>query len=471
MLPTSPLHLDPIETIVQRHCEGTPLYETVESCTRRIEKINSLTSAVVWSDPDFLHKEIERAEIQQSDSPHSCSLLGVPLLIKELDSAITGTPNSWGNRHLKEMGYCDTFTATSVDLLRNAGAIIVGKTNNPELGLTVTTNSGAHGPCNNPLDLTRNSGGSSGGSAAAVASGMVSVATAGDGGGSARIPAAACGVYGYKPSHNLISLGPMIEQAWAGLVCKGLIASRLGDLVRVLDVMSQRNFTRGINQAPQNLRIGIRTNGFGSLYPIDPFIVAATNKIAKFLQSAGHHIEVSSPQSYDDLSIIEPFLDIISYNTFLDITELQRRANNTLAIDTCDPVTQYFYSQGLQTSIKKYNQAQECINPFARTTHDWYKTFDVLITPTIGNIAPIHGEVEKDPQMGPFIYSGLCMPSNVAGDASLSIPVAIEHPTGLPAGIQLTTMSGNDDLILRLGKFIESHYSDIFVTPIRNITS
>ncbi|HMS24174.1 MAG TPA: amidase [Acidimicrobiia bacterium] len=471
MCPSSPPHLDPIENIVQRHREGTSLYEAVESCARHIKKANSSSNAVIWSDPDFLDKEIARAKIQQSDSSHSSSLLGVPLLIKELDSAIAGTPNSWGNLHLKEIGYCDTFTATSVDLLRNAGAIIVGKTNNPELGLTVTTNSGAHGPCNNPLDTTRNSGGSSGGSAAAVASGMVSVATAGDGGGSARIPAAACGVYGYKPSQNLISLGPVIEEAWAGLVCKGLIASRLGDLVQVLDVMSQQKFASGINQVPQNLRIGIRTDGFGSLYQIDPFIVAATNKIAEFLQMSGHHVEVSSPQSYDDLSVIEPFLDIISYNTFLDITEVQRRANNTLTIDTCDPVTQYFYSQGVRTSLEQYNQARECIDPFTRTTHDWYKNFDVLITPTIGNIAPLHGEVEKDPQMGPFIYSGLCMPSNVAGDASLSIPVVTEHPTGLPAGIQLTTLRGNDALILRLGKYVESNYSDIFVTPIRNITN
>ncbi len=464
------LHLAPIDEIVARHISGdVSIDDTVASCTNRINDVNDLYNAVVWSDPAFIAQEIKRAH-SQLESGGDFPLLGVPLLVKEIDSAIEGTPNTWGNVRMHEVGYCDSVTATSVTLLQNAGAVIVGKTNNPELALASTTDSRVHGPCNNPLDVTRNTGGSSGGAAAAVASGMVNVATASDGGGSTRIPASNCGVFGFKPSRGRISLGPLIDEAWAGLVCKGLIASNMTDLRRVLDVLTENTINASV-EYEKPLRIGVRTTGFGSLYPMDPHVVTATQKLSHFLESMGHHIEYSHPRSYDDAEFITPFLNIIAYNTFLDIGFISQLTNNTLDVHTCDLVTQYFYSQGEKMRESHYVEAQQAIAPFTHVIDEWFNDFDILITPTCGNVAPLHGEVEKDPDIAPLIYGGLCMPSNVSGTPAISVPVRTDHPSGLPCGVQIVAARGNDELALRLASTLERDYSDVQVTVSSNITS
>lgn len=457
-------HLQPIEEIVYTNQnDRDEIRNVIQSSISAIKTSNDSTNAVIWTDEEFIENEINRVEKLATLEKHDFPLLGVPILVKEIDSPIAGTPNSWGNIQLKSQQFCDDTTATSVLKLQNSGAVIVGKTNNPELALTVTTKSKAHGPCTNPLDILRNSGGSSGGSAAAVASGMVSVATGSDGGGSIRIPAAACGVYGFKPSRGVISLGPVFEEFWAGLVCKGVIASNLSDIVSVFNVLA-KNPTKQSEIPQKKLRIGIRTDGFGTMYDMDESVVVATNKVADFLSDAGHDVVFSSPSSFDDISIIDPFLNIIAYNTFLDVTELTRRLTTGFDLELCEDETIYFYKKGMNQSRNDYKDACNFIAPFTQACDSWFEDFDILITPTIGNVAPIHGEVEKDLDLNPFIYSGLTFPSNIIGAPSLTIPVKSTHETGLPVGVQIVSKNGNDKLVLKIGKILESDYSDIFVT-------
>ena len=466
--------LSNLEKIAKLQRNGdVKIEDTIQSCNDRIEQKNKQLNAVIWQDAKFIEKEIDRANSQKISSDQDLPLLGIPILAKELDSPILGTPNSWGNKQLKDAQNKDALTATSITMLQNAGAVIVGKTNNPEFGLTVVTDSAAHGPCNNPLDLKRNSGGSSGGSAAAVASGMVSVATASDGGGSARIPASNCGIFGYKPSKDLIPLGPMIDEAWGGLVCKGLLASNVDDLTLVLDVLTGAKFSfhQNSNAIFPQLRIGIRTKGFASMYQMDPSVVRATKKVADFLSDAGHQVSLSSPSTFDDADYIQHFLDIIAFNTYSDFHRLSASTKINLEIEKSDPVTQYFYSQGEQTSKNEYELAKNKSKQFAMSTQNWFDDFDILITPTCGDVAPLHGEVETDPEINPLRYGGLCFPSNVSGTPAISIPVRSEHPTSLPVGIQIIAQRDDDKTVLELAKFLESDYSDIFVTNSDFITS
>jgi len=470
-------HLEPIDLQVKTNrADFENVNESVESCQSQIRKLNSKTNAVIWQDDKHIEEQIEQLRTQRELNPDlDFDLLGCPILVKELDSSISGTPNAWGNLQLKNEGFCDSFTSTSVTKLMNAGAIVMGKTNNPELGLTVTTQSKAHGDCNNPLDLTRNSGGSSGGSAASVASSMTSVALGSDGGGSIRIPASVCGIFGFKPSRGVIPLGPMIEEAWAGLVCKGLVASNLNDLTSVLNVFSDFDNSYQLENSSklnlETLKIGIRTDAFSNLYEVNPEVKSAIELFATYLSDLGCQISYSNPTAYDDESIIETFLDVISYNTYQDVEFLKSRTKSYMDMDSLENETKYFYDKGSLISKETYLELKKQLISFSNTIDAWHQNFDFLITPTTCDVAPIHGEVEKDPELSPFIYGGLCFPSNIAGAPALSIPVRNHSKNGLPVGIQIIGKRGSDNLVLNFGEFCNSDYSDIFVTQIRDITN
>ena len=478
-MPNSELfeHLGPIKSIVQQNTQQPHhISQLVKSSQDQIDRMNTHTNAVIWQDQDYIDNQIEdTTENASARNPRELALLGVPILVKELDSSIAGTPNSWGNSQLKQENYCDTFTSTSVLKLRNAGAIVMGKTNNPELGLTVTTQSKAHGSCNNPLDILRNSGGSSGGSAASVSSAMVGVALGSDGGGSIRIPASLCGVFGFKPTRGVISLGPFISEAWSGLVSKGLLAANLQNLVEVLNVVSESDKSIEINsnfenQMP-NLRIGIRTEAFAGLYPINSQIEQAVNNLACYLENLGCQVHISNPQVYEDDTIIETFLNIISYNTFAEVEFVKLRAKDPFDISQCEDETQYFCELGKKLTKVDHSKDREALKRFAQNISSWHDSFDLLITPTTGDVAPLHGAVEQDPQLSPFVYGGLCFPSNISGAPALSIPIKKSSKNGLPFGIQVIGKTGSDNLVLNFAEFLNSDYPDIFVTRIENITT
>lgn len=482
------MHLDDLSTMTMRHEQDLASIDTtVESCLRSIDEANDALNAVVWTDDTFTQSEITNlktrvrswfVENDRTQLTQRFPLLGVPVLVKEMDGSIYGTPNSWGNRALKQAGYKDTFTSTNVELLRNAGAIIAGKTNNPELALTVTTDSQALGRCNNPLDHTRSPLGSSGGSAAAIASGMTRIATGSDGGGSIRMPAAACGVYGFKPSRGLISMGPVIEEAWAGLATRGALAMAMTDIVTVLDTLTTpigqpfiNEFREALNSPISTQRIGIRLEGFSSLYPIDQSIRDSVEKVATYFESIGHIVEIASPKTFDDPSIIDAFMTIIAMNTFHDSQEISRRLGHELDISTCDETMQYFCGLGKNITQEHYASSLQTAHVFTDETRNFFSHYDFLITPTTATVAPVHGFVESNPELHPFMYSGLTFPANIAGLPALSVPVKTTDPTQLPGGVQIISGFNRDSDIASLAGILESDYSDIFITQSGFITN
>src|SRR5436190_2203209 len=204
--------------------------DLVDAALARIDKVNPSLNAVI-------HRRDERALAEAGAAPDG-PFRGVPILVKDLDGSLDGEPLHLGNRLLRDLGHTADHDSFLFARLRAAGCIIVGKTNTPELGLLPTTESLAYGAAHNPWDVTRSPGGSSGGSAATVASGMVPFAHAGDGGGSIRIPASACGLFGLKPTRGRISLGPDEGEAWAGLVARHVVTRSVRDSAAVLDVIA-----------------------------------------------------------------------------------------------------------------------------------------------------------------------------------------------------------------------------------------
>lgn len=460
------------ETIEKNRDDNSNIEVAVQNVNEKIAIENEKVNAVVWQDSQFTENEIEIVKKLDSNSP----LFGLPILIKELDASLKGTPNSWGNKILKEQRYKDKFTANSIRVLQEAGAVIVGKTNNCEMGLDVITDSSAHGSTKNPHDTTRNAGGSSGGSAAAVATGMVRVATGGDGGGSIRIPAAICGVWGYKPSRGRISYGPIIGQAWAGLVSKGLIGASVKEIALVADVMTKpqpgdpynahplhTDFVKTIENELPKLKVGIRTNSFGNSCEVNQAFIDATNELANFLTDQGHAVSTSSPTSYNEPWILENFNEIIAVNTAVDFEEMVKRSKGQLKIEDCNGTAQYFYDMSKSVSSSAYVNACYNMEYFTYQTAPFFEDYDVLITPTISDFGPMddHAGLNGAPNYNPYTYAGFTAPINFIGGCAISVPISLAGQT-LPLGVQIASKRDNDDLIMQLANYLECNYSNIY---------
>src|SRR5215475_1488395 len=222
-------HLDATaQAELVRRGDVTPV-TLVDAAIARIEKLNPTLNAVIT--PLF---EKARAQAASPNLP-SGPFRGVPLVLKDLIAHSAGDPYHAGMRFLRDLAWVEPNDTNLVARFRAAGFIIVGKTNTPELGTIPTAESVAHGATGNPWDPSRSTGGSSGGSAAAVASGMVPVAHGNDGGGSIRIPASECGLVGLKPSRGRISLGPEFGEVWGGLAAEHVLTRSVRDTAAILD--------------------------------------------------------------------------------------------------------------------------------------------------------------------------------------------------------------------------------------------
>ena len=376
---------------------------------------------------------------------------------------------------LKELGYTPDVTSHLFTKLEAAGFVIVGKANTPELGLMPSTEPLAYGPTHNPWDTTRTPGGSSGGSAAAVASGMVPVAHAGDGGGSIRIPSSMCGLFGLKPSRGRVSLGPMESEPWGGLVMRHVVTRTVRDSAAVLDVLEgymtgdpntapppARPFAREAGVEPGALRIGFRTTAPSDLAATDPVCVAAVHDAAALLESLGHTVVEASPAALGEAELMAHFSTVMMSSLRADLAELAEIAGRPLTENDVEPMTWLFQSVGAGFDGGTYVRALHELHRWSRRVVAWWteEGFDLLLTPTVAEPPPLLGDMGRQDDGGAnasaraIPFAAYAAPFNVTGQPAMSIPLFWSEG-GLPIGVQLVGAPYREDVLIRVAAQLE----------------
>ena len=456
--------------------------ELVEAAIARIEAANPRLNAVVTKLYDMARA--------QADGPISGPFAGVPFLLKDLNASLASAPMSQGNRQLTTIPR--TYDDELVRRYRNAGLIVVGKTNTPEFGLAPVTEPEAFGPTHNPYDLERTPGGSSGGSAAAVAARLTPMAHASDGGGSIRIPASCCGLVGLKPTRGRTPSGPVGGEPWRGFSISHAVSRSVRDSAALLDathgpdvgapyaiVPPARPFLDEVSTAPGRLRIAVTTAPFLAEL-VDPECVKGVESTASLLRELGHEVEVAEPP-IDREPWQMAFLTIVAGETGADVEETARLTGSMGGARDFERMTSVIGLLGRSLSAKDYAAAARYLQSWARGVGSFFERFDVLLTPTlasppirIGALQPTAAEklaVSTIVELGAgwllratgltrtlaqksFEFMPYTPLFNVTGQPAVSLPLHWSE-AGLPIGMQFVARWGDEATLFRLGAQLE----------------
>jgi amidase len=441
--------------------------ELVEAAIDRIEALNGDLNAVIT--PLF-----ERARAFAANELPDGPFRGVPLLLKDLLAHSAGDPFHEGMRHLRDLDWRAPSDSWLVGRFRAAGFVICGKTNTPELGILPTTEPEAHGATRNPWALDRSPGGSSGGSAAAVAAGMVPVAHANDGGGSIRISASACALVGLKPSRGRVTQGPDLGDIMSGLVSEHVVTRTVRDAAAILDCVQgiapgdpycapgpDRPYAAEVGADPGVLRIGLRTAAPGGQFETHPDCVAAAEHAATLLESLGHSVELAHPQGLDDPEYVQRFMQRWTAGVAWNLDSWSRKTGRAVTPDGVEAATWALAELGRSISGAEYLAAVEYQQATARKAAPWWaEGFDLLLTPTMGEPPTPIGTFAAQPD-NPAAPIFRAVPAaaftafwNGTGQPAISLPLHW-NADGLPIGVQLVAAYGREDVLLRVAAQLE----------------
>ena len=436
--------------------------ELVAAAIARIEAVNPQLDAVIRT-------RFDQAKLEAAGGPPEGPFHGVPILFKDLGCVVAGEPTAFGLGPLRDLAW--PVTSYLAEQFRAAGFVPLGRTNVPEFGTTVTTEPRSFPAARNPWHPGHSTGGSSGGSAAAVASGMVPVAHGNDGGGSIRIPASECGLVGLKPTRGRVSQGPLIGEAWAGGTIDGAVTRTVRDAAGVLDVISARMpgepyyppplprpLAEEIGADPGRLRIGVLDRPGGEQFLDDPQCRAAVAAAARLLESLGHHVEESAPAAMFEPEFIGHFTAIIAADVEATFQAFEGLLGRPVGEDEIEPRNAAYRQAGRALGAVAYLQSRAWFGMWARRMADWWSGHDLLVTPTLGAPPPELGWFTADgPQAeGPRIVSFIPYTAqfNMTGQPAVSLPLHAA-PGGLPVGVQLVAGYGREDLLVRVASQLE----------------
>ena len=456
--------------------------ELLDTAIERADKVNPRLNAIIHPMHDIAR--------QRAAAPLSGPLAGVPFLIKDLGQDFQGLPTGSGSRSLR--GHRAAANSIVVQRWLDAGLVIFGKTATPEFGTKAVTESAATGPTRNPWHLDHTPGGSSGGSAAAVAAGIVPVAGASDGGGSIRIPAACCGLFGLKPGRGLVSSGPGQAENFLGAATDGVLSRTVRDTAAMLDVLTaapdlggpylpalpDASFTELARREPGKLRIGFTTRSpIGG--PVHADAIAAVDHAAKVLADLGHDVEPAEP-GVDGEQLSRDFLSAWYANAAATIAEIRRDTGARTRDFEVD--TRLLAAGGWAQRAPEYVMAHDRWNTHSRALAAFHERYDLLLTPTlarppvrVGELAtPVAvrmlGEVllrlnlagrltrtkiwadQIIANLGPVPYTQL---ANLAGRPAMSVPL-YRTAQGLPLGVQFVGGLGSEPTLLSLAGQLEA---------------
>ncbi|HLY78767.1 MAG TPA: amidase family protein, partial [Caulobacteraceae bacterium] len=434
--------------------------EALEAALARSAKVNPKINAISLDLADRARRELA------AKAP-SGPLAGVPFLLKDLGPRLAGTATTDSCKLYAD----DIADADSplTSLYKAAGLTIFGKTNTPELGLEPITEPVMFGPTRNPWDLSRTSGGSSGGAAAAVAAGILPAAHASDGGGSIRIPASCCGLFGLKPSRGRVSYAPK-DEGWGGFSCGHVVSHSVRDSALLLDIAGQpmpgdpywldppaTPFLTAAARDPGPLRIAFTTAAF-SAPGLDPECAEAVRAAANLCESLGHRVEEADPP-IDRASLAAAGV-VISASVAADLDTVALQRGRPIAEDEVEPITWTSYQRGRTISGSAYVQALRVAHGLGRSVAAFFGGYDILITSTLGSPAIPVGYLHGEPldmegyARRLFAFMPNTQAFNVTGQPAASLPLAMSAG-GLPIGVQFVARQGEDALLLSLAGLLE----------------
>ncbi len=457
--------------------------ELVEAAIERIEQHNPALNAVIY-------KMYEAARDTVKGQLREGPFTGVPFLLKDLLGAVQGVPTSSGNKLWKNIP-----AKQDTELVRRwkkAGVVILGKTNTPEFGLTPYTEPLSFGPTRNPWDTARTPGGSSGGSAAAVAARMVPLASGGDGGGSIRIPASACGLFGLKPTRGRTPTGPVLGEAWHGFAIEHVLTRSVRDSAAMLDATQgadvgapyyappvETPFIETVTQAPGRLKIAFTGRPLLGK-KVAPEVLQALEATLQLLKELGHEVVEAAPPVDGELFSLE-FVKILAAELRADIEEAARAAGKKVSVNDFDPASFGLGMLGQALSAEEYASAARYLQTAAREVSRFMTGYDLLLTPTlsqlpvpIGALQPAAGEQALIKLIGSFDggnllkLMGIIKPLaaatfefipwtpvfNVTGQPAMSVPLYWTEG-GLPVGMHFVGRFGDEATLLRLAGQLE----------------
>jgi len=468
--------------VLVRKKEVKPI-ELVEEAISRIEKLNPQVNAVIYKIYELARKA---AEGDLPDGPFK----GIPFLLKDFATCYKGVPLSNGCRFFKD--YVPDHDSELVKRFKKAGVVIVGKTNTSEFGIAFVTEPELFGPCNNPWDLTRNTGGSSGGSAAAVAARMVPLAHANDGGGSIRVPASCCGVFGLKPTRGRNPAGPDFGDLWRGFACEHVITRSVRDSAAMLDATAgpdtgapywaappERAFLSEVGVNPGKLRIAFTAEPFfGSR--VDEDCIKGLEATVKLCQDLGHEV-VEAVLPVDGKALARAFLTIVCGETRAVIEEAEVLLNHKASYKDFEPTTWVSALVGKELCASDLSKSLNLIQRAARQIGEFFERFDVLLTPVLAAPPLVAGASQiKGFQLmamkflgrlnaGGVInrFSGIDVFAdqvfefaaytplfNATGHPAMSVPLCW-NDKGLPIGMQFVGRYGDEATLFRLAGQLE----------------
>jgi Asp-tRNA(Asn)/Glu-tRNA(Gln) amidotransferase A subunit family amidase len=437
--------------------------EVLDEAIERAEKFNPAINAITL-------KLYDRARETANAALPSGPLAGVPFLLKDLGALLTGTVSTGSTKLLADVVW--DHDSTMVVRHRAAGLTIFGRSASPELGLAPSTEPAMFGPCRNPWNLAHSAGGSSGGAAAAVAARILPMAHATDGGGSIRIPASVCGLFGLKPTRARTPSGPDVGEGWGGQAIGHCISISVRDSAALLDATAgpevgdpywapppAGRFLEEVGRPPRSLRIALCVDPWNG-QPVDPECRQAAEDAAKLCESLGHHVEIARPE-FDPPPFREAQRTIVAANTRALLVARAAARGRALRPDDVEPFTWSVAELARAYSAEDYVNAIATIQRVGRVVGRFFTAYDILLTPTmcappvpLGVMSPENrdGEAYLTAVNRSIAFTSLF---NSAGNPAMSVPL---HCTasGLPVGVQFAAPFGDEATLFRLAAQLEA---------------
>lgn len=441
--------------------------ELLAAALARCDAVNPKVNAVVMRHDDYARQLIAARE--GKGISREGALAGVPFLIKDLNTYLVGTSTSNGSNFFKDAQPAK-LTSTLIARYEAAGVVSFGKTAVPEFGLTTTTESQLWGQTRNPWNLAHSAGGSSGGAAAAVAAGIIPAAHATDGGGSIRIPASYCGLFGMKPSRYRTPAGPGRFEGWFGASVAHVVSRSVRDSALLLDVGQgrepgspywlppmERPFAEEVGREPGKLRVALIDQSMTGL-PLDADIRRVLDDTIKLLLSLGHEVETIKLPVHP-MQVFGAHGTVTGTALLSAIRDREKLLGREAGASDLEMVTHKVLSTAQGVSGETLYRARQSFEQVSMAMEEVFQKYDVILSPVTATLTPELGKLSlaqpyETYAMNAMGSAGFTVVANVSGQPAMSVPLG-QSTSGLPVGMMFTASLGGEGLLYRLAGQLE----------------